>query len=94
MRPQLAGELMLCVTGLLEAHELGDILDPVDDVGHLRAGAEDRRVDRTPEPLLESAAVRFGLADTGRLRVGGVVREYVEQTRPRIAARSVMVARR
>ena len=56
--PKLRGLLVGGRFRLLEAHELGDVLDPMDDPRQLpsrrhRVHTKDRSVDRTPIPSLE-----------------------------------------
>jgi hypothetical protein len=58
---------------LVQAHELGDVLDPVDDVGQVPVRPQDRGVERAPVADLEPAALGFGTADVvllHRHRVG------------------------
>jgi predicted HD phosphohydrolase len=42
LRAQRSGLLAALVIAALEAHELGDVLDPVEDVGELSGAIEDR----------------------------------------------------
>jgi len=61
VRAQFFGALLLVNALLFEANELGDILDAMNDVGHLLVGAKDRRVKRAPMPFLEASASSSGL---------------------------------
>jgi hypothetical protein len=47
---------LLLDAGVLETHELGHVLDAVDDVSELAAGSENRAVYRAPPALFEAAA--------------------------------------
>ncbi len=58
--------------GLLEAHKLGDVLNPMNDKVHSAVGAEYRRILWAPVPFFESAAFRFGPANIVLLDGHGV----------------------
>ena len=56
-RAKFLRDRMLLFFDLFQAHELGHVLHLVDDPGDGPVGREHRRVDGTPVPCLESAAV-------------------------------------
>ena len=86
-QPEVGGEMLLRRAVLLQAHDLGDVVDAVDDVGELPVGREDRRVDRAPEPDLEGATFGLGAADVvllHRHRVGNAIPPHPLQRRPQV----------
>ena len=60
---QLLGELVLFEALLLEADEVGDIFDAMNDVSDPSVRAEHGRIARTPVTFLETASLAFGLAN-------------------------------
>jgi hypothetical protein len=84
-RPQPFGDFVLLTLRLLETNELRDILDAVHDVGDVPVRAENRGIDRTPIPFLESASFRVWPADVVFLHRHGIRRPILEhpgQRRP------------
>jgi hypothetical protein len=73
--PELLGELVLLAPELLQADELGHVLDAVDDVRDPPVGADDGRVHRAPVALLEAAVGPPDVVLLHRHRVGDTVRE-------------------
>ncbi len=56
----------------LQPDELGDILDPMDDVQQLALRSQHRAVDRAPEALLEMAALMLRAPDVVFLERHGI----------------------
>ncbi len=84
-RSQLSGDSVLFMFRLLEANELCDIFDAVNDVGEFPVRAENRGIDRTPIPFLESASFRFGPADVVFLHRHGIRRSILQHSGQRRA---------
>ena len=87
-RAQRFGQVLLLDAALLDANEVGDVFDPVDDEFHGAARVEHRRVERAPEPLFEAAAVSGGLGDVVLLdshRVGDACRQDALERRAQVA---------
>ncbi len=69
------------------AHQLGDVLDAMQDRADAAVGSQDRRVDRIPIALLEAAAFGIGFADVVFLdahHVGPAQFEDTAERRPQI----------
>ena len=71
-RSQSLDDLVLLAPLLLEADELRDVLDAVDEIGDIAVRSQDRRIDRAPIPLFKSAALGFGPANVVLLHGHGV----------------------
>ena len=87
-RAQRFGQSLLLGAALLEANEVGDVLDAVDDVFHGAARVEHRRVERAPVPLFEAASFRGRLGDVVLLdghRVGGACLQNPLERRAQVA---------
>src|SRR5688572_18410514 len=73
---------MLLEPKLLQTDKIGDVFDTMDNIGDPPVRLEDRRIERTPISLLESAAVGFRTADIvllHRHRVGGSIAQNSAQ---------------
>ena len=94
-RVLIARDLILRLALAAEPHDLGHVLDAVDDGRDLPARPEHGRVDRTPPALLEPAACLRGTADGMMLHghdVGAARGEYPLERSPEVPnARSVRI---